>query len=98
MKALLCAFLPLLPAVFLQAAEVTGIPDTEEAERKAGFVRLDHGADFTGWEHPGNWVIEEGAFHRRSWRGSNRHIAKSLSTACRRPPTPRRSTANWRSW
>ncbi|RFC46005.1 MAG: protein of unknown function DUF1080 [Verrucomicrobia bacterium] len=70
MKALLCAFLPLLPAVFLQAAEVTGIPDTEEAERKAGFVRLDHGADFTGWEHPGNWVIEEGAFHRRSKGGS----------------------------
>jgi hypothetical protein len=44
-------------------------------ERRLGFVPLFDGSSFAGWEQKGNWVIEDGAFHRRdkggdlTWKG-----------------------------
>lgn len=34
-----------------------------EEERNAGFELLFNGRDLDGWEHSGNWIIEEGALH-----------------------------------
>jgi hypothetical protein len=34
------------------------------------FIPLSDGKTFNGWQHDGNWVIEEGAFSRRSRGGS----------------------------
>jgi len=36
----------------------------------AGWVELFDGKSFTGWEHAGNWVIEDGAFYRKAKGGS----------------------------
>ena len=35
-----------------------------EEERNAGFELLFSGRDLDGWEHNGNWAIEDGALHR----------------------------------
>ena len=35
------------------------------SDTESGFVNLFDGETFTGWEHGGNWVIEDGAFHRK---------------------------------
>lgn len=34
------------------------------------FVKLSDGKTFHGWRHGGNWVIEDGAFYRKSRGGS----------------------------
>jgi hypothetical protein len=34
-----------------------------------GFTPLFDGRTFTGWEHGGNWVIEDGAFYRKAGGG-----------------------------
>jgi len=44
-------------------------PDSVAAESTTGaseatFVLLSDGRTFAGWEHAGNWEVEEGAFHR----------------------------------
>ena len=42
----------------------------EPAEEGLGFVSLFDGKTFAGWEHAGNWVIEDGAFYRKAKGGS----------------------------
>ena len=42
----------------------------EPAEERLGFVSLFDGNTFEGWEHTGNWVIEDGAFYRNAKGGS----------------------------
>lgn len=41
----------------------------EGAGIEPGFTPLFDGTSFEGWEHGGNWVIEEGAFFRKSKGG-----------------------------
>ncbi|MBT5818318.1 MAG: DUF1080 domain-containing protein [Proteobacteria bacterium] len=41
----------------------------EPAEERLGFVSLFDGKTFEGWEHTGNWVIEDGAFYRNAKGG-----------------------------
>lgn len=75
MKAAWFAFVFLLPVFELAAAEAPAIAETEAAERAAGFVRLDDGKSFAGWEQSGNWVIEDGAFFRKVKGGSLTYTA-----------------------
>jgi len=42
----------------------------EPDEERLGFVSLFDGKTFEGWEHTGNWVIEDGAFYRNAKGGS----------------------------
>lgn len=48
------------------------------ADRESGFTVLFDGATFAGWEHGGNWVIEDGAFHRRERGGSLTYTAATV--------------------
>ncbi|MEN3943249.1 DUF1080 domain-containing protein [Prosthecobacter sp. SYSU 5D2] len=48
----------LLSCLAIQAAEPAAL-STEEKDQ--GFKRLFDGRTFEGWEHKGNWVIEDGA-------------------------------------
>jgi hypothetical protein len=52
------SFLAFLTCLALHAAEPGGL--TVE-ERNQGFVPLFDGRTFEGWDHKGNWVIEDGA-------------------------------------
>ena len=61
------------------AREVEAAAKAEAAaEAKAGFVRLDDGKSFKGWEHSGNWVVEDGAFHRKAKGGSLVYAAANV--------------------
>ncbi len=42
------------------AAQADDANSLSEEERKAGFTLLFNGRDMDGWEHAGNWTIEEG--------------------------------------
>ena len=35
------------------------------ADAETDFVRFFDGGSFAGWEHGGNWIIEDGAFYRK---------------------------------
>jgi hypothetical protein len=50
--------------VCLFAAFPLGCWALDPTEEKLGFVALSDGKSFTDWKHPGNWVIEDGAFAR----------------------------------
>ena len=43
-----------------------------------GFTSLFDGKSFAGWEHGGNWVIEDGAFHRKERGGSLTYTAATV--------------------
>ena len=48
-------------------------------ERSRGFTFLTDGKTFDGWEHKGNWVIdEEGAFYRKEKGGSLTYTAATV--------------------
>lgn len=47
-------------------------------EKKAGFVPLFDGKTFAGWEHSGNWIIEDGAFYRRDKGGALTYTAVNV--------------------
>lgn len=49
-----------------------------QEEKKVGFVDLFNGKNFDGWEHSGNWVIEEGAFYRKGPGGSLTFIRENV--------------------
>lgn len=49
-----------------------------EAEKAAGFVRLNDGKSFKGWEQAGNWVVENGAFYRKAKGGSLTYTAANV--------------------
>ena len=61
------AFHCLLLVQFLVAHLALAMDTTEERQ---GFVALSDGKSFDGWEQSGNWVIEDGAFYRKSRGGS----------------------------
>ena len=42
------------------------------------FTSLFDGKTFTGWEHSGNWVIEDGAFYRQAKGGSLTYTASKV--------------------
>ena len=49
-----------------------------EAEKTGGFVRLNDGKSFKGWEQSGNWVIQDDAFHRREKGGPLTYTAATV--------------------
>jgi len=42
----------------------------QAADKESGFVSLFDGQSFAGWQHSGNWVVEDGAFRRNAKGGS----------------------------
>lgn len=42
------------------------------------WVTLFDGTTFTGWEHAGNWVIDDGAFHRQTNGGPLTYTAQAV--------------------
>jgi len=50
----------------------------EPAEERLGFVSLFDGKSFEGWEHAGNWVIEDEAFYRNAKGGSLTYATASV--------------------
>lgn len=65
----------LMPVRYTSSQEASSIPEIGGSEASAGFVRLFDGLTFTGWEQAGNWVIEDGAFHRKLRGGSLTYTA-----------------------
>ncbi|HBN77940.1 MAG TPA: DUF1080 domain-containing protein [Planctomycetaceae bacterium] len=59
---------------------ICGANGEEQASsnKEAGFVTLFDGKSFTGWEQTGNWVIEEGAFYRKSQGGPLTYTAETI--------------------
>jgi hypothetical protein len=45
---------------------------------ETGFSPLGDGRSFAGWEHAGNWVIEDGVFYRKSKGGSLTYTAEPV--------------------
>lgn len=43
-----------------------------------GFTSLFDGKTFTGWEHGGNWTIEDGAFYRKAAGGSLTYTTRTV--------------------
>lgn len=71
------AVLLALPAFALAGASAFALElDPEEA--RLGFVPLCDGETFAGWEHGGNWVVADGAFHRREKGGSLTYVAATV--------------------
>ncbi len=58
------------PRTLISQPLAKNITEMSEAESQQGFVALFDGASFDGWEHGGNWKIEEGAFYRASKGGA----------------------------
>ena len=50
----------------------------EGTEDPLGFVSIFDGESFAGWEHDGNWRIEDGAFHRHADGGSLTYTAATV--------------------
>ncbi|MEX2579553.1 MAG: sulfatase-like hydrolase/transferase [Verrucomicrobiales bacterium] len=63
----------LLPILLLLLAPL-GILAIEPEEERLGFVEIFDGTTFDGWEHGGNWVVEDGAFHRKERGGSLTYV------------------------
>lgn len=68
--------LPILLAAFLPISPHAPAQDSPEVE--PGFTPLFDGRSFDGWEHGGNWVIEEGAFYRKEKGGSLTYTAAKV--------------------
>lgn len=69
-----CFFLPLKVLLFILAicyslhADAPADLSTQEAED--GFTVLFNGSDLEGWEHKGNWKVEDGVITRQGRGGS----------------------------
>ena len=50
----------------------------DPTEERQGFVSLSDGKTFDGWDQSGNWVIEEGAFYRKSRGGQLTYTAATV--------------------
>ena len=68
-------FLALLLVVFGFPLAATAVDSQEE---QPGFISLFDGETFDGWDHEGNWVIRDGAFHRRSGGGPLTYTAAEV--------------------
>ncbi|WP_039961896.1 3-keto-disaccharide hydrolase [Rhodopirellula europaea] len=51
-------------------AATEAVPSAEQSDAAPDFVELFDGKSFDGWEHGGNWRIEDGAFFRAAGGGS----------------------------
>lgn len=51
---------------------------TAAAEPEPSFTTLFDGKSFEGWEHSGNWVVEDGAFYRKEKGGSLTYTAATV--------------------
>lgn len=61
----------LLTCLLLLTALVSAEPPSLTAKEKSdGFQSLFNGKDLTGWQHSGNWVVEEGVISRQGKGGS----------------------------
>lgn len=54
------------------------VPAKPAAARVDDFESLFDGRTFTGWEQKGNWVIEDGAFHRKDKGGPLTYTVKTV--------------------
>jgi len=53
-------------------------PAAEPLPLEPGFTSLFDGETFEGWEHGGNWVVEDGAFYRKERGGSLTYTAATV--------------------
>ena len=53
-------------------------PLTRAAEDDAGFETLFDGSSFDGWKQSGNWVLEDGAMHRKAKGGGISYVAQPI--------------------
>ena len=51
---------------------------TRAADDDAGFEFLFDGTSFDGWKQSGNWVLEDGAMHRKAKGGGISYVAKPI--------------------
>ncbi|GDY21233.1 hypothetical protein LBMAG56_25790 [Verrucomicrobiota bacterium] len=67
------------PAAAAHAVTPAATPAALSAEEKRlGFESLADGRSFTGWEHKGNWVVADGAFHRKDKGGDLTYTARKI--------------------
>ena len=68
------------PFSFLACAGLCFLTSCVQAEEVAesSFTPLHDGHTFEGWEHGGNWEIEDGAFHRKSRGGSLTYVVSTV--------------------
>ncbi|HXG12539.1 MAG TPA: DUF1080 domain-containing protein [Gemmataceae bacterium] len=73
--------LVMLVGLFLVAgaATIADLPNAlSEEEKKQGFELLFNGKDLTGWEHKGNWKVENGAIVRADKGGDLTYKVKPI--------------------
>jgi hypothetical protein len=73
---ILCAALSVSAAGTAVAAENPNALTGEE--RKAGFELLFNGTDLDGWDHKGNWKVEDGAISRADRGGGIMYKGKKI--------------------
>jgi hypothetical protein len=61
---------PLILLALTTTAFAQDANSLSDAEKKAGFELLFNGKDLAGWEHKGNWSVEDGAITRKDKGGS----------------------------
>ncbi|MAS93202.1 MAG: glycosyl hydrolase [Verrucomicrobiales bacterium] len=64
--------------VFLVSLLLPIVCLADSKEENMGFVVLFDGESFDGWEHEGNWVIEDGAFYRKEKGGSLTYVREMV--------------------
>ena len=64
------------PAV--AAAEAAASAALSAEEKRLGFESLTDGQSFSGWEQKGNWVIADGAFHRKDKGGDLTYTVRKI--------------------
>lgn len=64
--------------VFLASLLLPIVCLADSKEENMGFVVLFDGESFDGWEHEGNWVIEDGAFYRKKKGGSLTYVRETV--------------------
>jgi hypothetical protein len=75
----------LLLAVAVSLSCLSGVSSLSAAEntltaeeKEAGFELLFNGRDFAGWDHKGNWAVEDGALSRQSKGGGLTYNVKKI--------------------
>ena len=64
-----------IPSAAVAPAAPSGL---SAEEKRLGFESLADGQGFTGWEHKGNWVVADGAFHRKDKGGDLTYTARKI--------------------
>jgi hypothetical protein len=107
----LCYAIPLAAWGQVHDTATNAKPNTlSDEEQRLGFQLLFDGRSDAGWQHAGNWVVEDGAFYRKERGGDVTYtVAKVPTTSncassgrCRRAATAASITGpgntNTRSW